>query len=278
MGHRLRSTNHAEPPSGRCRHRGGNPPSSTRAGTGGSGYSWLHRLWYGLGKTLGFDLCPRLAHLTERKLYVPKGFSVPEILKPIVKQTVSLSQIHVGWDGFVRIAASVQRGWCSAVLALERYGSAARGDPVYQAGVALGQLLRSLYLCDYLANADFRDTILKLLNAGESVHTLQRAIYAGPVTPKRGRHPEELKAITASLSLLANIIMAWNTHRMQQVINRWQQEDPQRVDLSMLAHIAPIHHSHINLRGIFPFPLNQYRAVLFDQPGDKIVRVGGGRK
>jgi hypothetical protein len=50
------------------------------------------------------------------------------------------------------------------------------------------------------------------------------------------------------------------------------------VDLSMLAHIAPIHHSHINLRGIFPFPLNQYRAVLLDQPGDKIVRVGGGRK
>ena len=44
-----------------------------------------------LAKPLGFDLCPRLAHLSDRKLYVPRGFAVPEILKPIVKQTVSLA-------------------------------------------------------------------------------------------------------------------------------------------------------------------------------------------
>jgi TnpA family transposase len=225
-----------------------------------------------LAKLLGFDLCPRLAHLTERKLYVPRGFVVPDILKPIVKQTVSLTQVRSQWDDLARIAASVQTGWCSATLALDRYGSAARGDPVYQAGVALGQIIRSLYLCDYLANPDFRNVILKLLNYGESIHTLQRAIYAGPVTPKRGRRTEELMAITGSLSLLANIIMAWNTHHMQQVLDLWQRQDPDRIDSAMLAHIAPIHHGHINLRGIFQFPLSHYRAILLDQTDSVIVR------
>ena len=150
-----------------------------------------------LAKLMGFDLCPRLAYLTDRKLFVPRGFAVPEILKPIVKQTVSLAKVRSDWDDLVRIAASVQTGWCSVVLALDRYGSATRGDPVYKAGVALGQIIRSLYLCDYLANPDFRTIILKLLNYGESIHTLQRAIYAGPVTPKRGRRTE-LNAITGS--------------------------------------------------------------------------------
>jgi TnpA family transposase len=218
-----------------------------------------------LAKLMGFDLCPRLAHLTDRKLYVPRGFAVPAILKPIVKQTVSLAKVRSNWDGLVRIAASVQTGWCSAVLALERYGSAARGDPVYQAGVALGQIIRSLYLCDYLANPDFRSVIRKLLNYGESIHTLQRAIYAGPVTPKRGRRTEELMAITGSLSLLTNIIMAWNTHHMQQVVDHWQRQAPESIDPAMLAQIAPIHHGHINLRGTFQFPLNHYRAVLLDR-------------
>lgn len=218
-----------------------------------------------LAKLIGFDLCPRLARLTDRKLYVPRGFVVPAVLKDIVKQTVSLPQVRSHWDSLARIAASVQTGWCSAVLALDRYGSAAKGDPVYQAGVALGQITRSLYLCDYLANPAFREIILKLLNYGESVHTLQRAIYAGPVTSKRGRRKEEMVAISGSLTLLANIIMAWNTQRMQQVVDQWQQQYPERTDPAILAHIAPIHHRHINLRGIFQFPLGPYREALLDQ-------------
>jgi Tn3 transposase DDE domain len=37
-----------------------------------------------------------------------------------------------------------------ATEALDRFGSA--GDPVYETGTALGKLLRTLYLCDYLSN------------------------------------------------------------------------------------------------------------------------------
>lgn len=218
-----------------------------------------------MAKFIGIDLCPRLAHLTDRKLYVPRGFEVPAILKDITKQTVSLPPVCSNWESLVRIAASIESGWCSAVLALERYGSAARGDPVYQAGVSLGQIIRSLYLCDYLAHPDFRAIILKLLNYGESIHTLQRAIYAGPVTSKRGRRSEELVAISGSLSLLANIVMAWNTHRMQHVVDQWKLQYPERIDPAILAHIAPIHHSHINLRGIFQFLFGPYRAALLDR-------------
>jgi TnpA family transposase len=225
-----------------------------------------------IAKVVALDLCPRLAHLTDRKLYVPRGFAVPAVLKEISSQTISLQSVHANWDGIIRIAASIQTGWCSAVLALERYGSAARGDPVYQAGVALGQLIRTLYLCDYLSNPEFRSLILKLLNYGESIHTLQRAIYAGPMTSKRGRRSDELVAISGSLSLLANIVMAWNTQRMQQVVDQWKHQFPERTDPSVLAHIAPIHHGHINLRGIFQFPFGPYRAALLDPDGGAEIR------
>ncbi len=45
---------------------------------------------------------------------------------------------------------------------------------------------------------------------------------------------------------------------MQQVVDRWQKQYPERIDPAILAHIAPIHDSHINLRGIFQFLFGPY--------------------
>ena len=95
------------------------------------------------------------------------------------------------------------------------FGSAAVGDPVYEAGDSLGKLVRTLYLCDYFGNPVFRTEILDLLNQGEAVHSLQRAVYDGMITAKHGRTMEELGAISGALTLLANLVMAWNTHQLQ---------------------------------------------------------------
>ena len=53
--------------------------------------------------------------------------------------------------------------------------------------------------------------VLDLLNQGEAVHSLQRAIHNGMITAKQGRTTEELGTISGALTLLANIVMAWNT-------------------------------------------------------------------
>ena len=50
---------------------------------------------------------------------------------------------------------------------------------------------------------------------------LKRAIYAGRVSPAQAKRVEEMQAVAHALSLLANIIMAWNAAQMQAVLNRW---------------------------------------------------------
>lgn len=215
-----------------------------------------------LAKSVGFDLCPHLAHLKRRKLYLPRGLDVPEVLRPCVAETVSRRAIGRGWEGFLRLAASVKRGWYPATEALDRFGSAAAGDPVYEAGDSLGKLLRTLYLCDFFGNPVFRIEILDLLNQGEAVHSLQRAIHNGVITAKHGRTMEELGAISGALTLLANIVMAWNTHRLQLAIDRMPGAYPDEV----LSRIAPIGHKHINLRGILTFDLSQLGPSLLGHP------------
>ena len=215
-----------------------------------------------LAKLVGFDLCPRLARLKRRRLYLPRGLDVPPILQPIVAETVSRRAISRGWDGLLRLGASVKHGWYPATEALDRFGSAAAGDPVHEAGDEMGKLLRTLYLCDYLSNPVFRTDVLDLLNQGEAVHSLQRAIHNGGITAKHGRTTEELAAISGALTLLANIVMAWNTHHLQAVIDRALSEHSDEV----LSRMAPIGHKHINMRGILSFNLAQHASSLL-RPG-----------
>jgi TnpA family transposase len=215
-----------------------------------------------LAKSVGFDLCPWLAGLRRRRLYLPKGLEVPPILRPIVAETVSRRAIGRGWEGFLRLGASVKHGWDSATAALDRFGSAAAGDPVWKAGDALGRLLRTLYLCDLFSNPVFRAEIRDLLNQGEAVHSLQRAIHNGMITAKHGRTMEELGTISGALSLLANIVMAWNTHRLQAMIDRAPSSYPDAV----VSRLAPIGHKHINMHGILTFELAGYGPHLLRQP------------
>jgi TnpA family transposase len=133
-----------------------------------------------------YALCPRLSHLRDRRLHVPRDIAVPAALHPVVDPDVSLSQVEASWDHLIRVTASIEGGWLSAVLALTRFGAAARADPIHKAGNALGKLLRSLFLCDYLSNEGFRREILRILNRGESVHTLQRIIHSCSIAAARG--------------------------------------------------------------------------------------------
>ena len=109
-----------------------------------------------IAKLLGFDLCPRLYSLRDRKLHVPRGFAVSTAIADLVVRDVSLEPIREVWDDLLRLIATIEQGWRTATDVLEHFGSAARGDRIYRAGHALGQLLRTVYLCDYFTLPEFR--------------------------------------------------------------------------------------------------------------------------
>jgi len=218
-----------------------------------------------VAKLLGFDLCPRLQDLSERKLYLPPGFPVPEGIERATVRRLSRKSIREGWDDLMRVVASIRAGKIGAEVALRLLGSAAQGDPAYKAADHLGRILRSIFLCDYIAIADFRREIHTLLSRGESVHQLQRAVYTGKVAPERGRRRDEMKAISGSHALLTNIVLAWNTSRMNDALERLR-KDGVEIDDAWLRRIAPVHFAHINFRGTFRFRIDIYASALL-QPG-----------
>jgi hypothetical protein len=153
---------------------------------------------------------------------------------------------------------------------------AAQGDRTHSAGNSLGRLIRTIYLCDYFSNPVFRRELHRILNHGESVHALERAIYVGRVAPARGRRPDESVAISGALTLLTNLVMAWTTSRAQTIIDARATTHSERVSPELLAHISPAHFGNVNFRGTFRFAVDRYRdRILGPAARTKLAAVGG---
>jgi TnpA family transposase len=219
----------------------------------------------------GLDLCPRLKALKDRHLFLPRGCEVPQILKPICQANLDFSLAPEHWDRWVHLIASAYSGHTSAINVLARFGSAARGDPLYEVGVAIGRLLRTIFLADYFVKPAFRRELLRVLNRGEATNALKRLIYTGRVANYQAKSEDEMQAVADALSLLANIVMAWNTAKMQAIFDRWAQRRSGAVPPELIGRIAPTRTEGLNMRGIFSFPIERYATVLL--PSWKIPRL-----
>lgn len=218
-----------------------------------------------LAKLVHLDLCPRLRDRDEMRLIVPKGTKVPDNLKPVT-EFLPMRKFFKNWDALVRVAASVADGTISAVLACDRFGSASRGDPIHDAGDELGLVLRTLFLADYYTNPVFRRELHRVLNRGESIHKLQRAIYSGRMPHNKGRTMDALVAISGSLTLLSNLVIAWATRQTQKALDRLVGQGV-TVPKEVMAHIGPARWWNVNFRGIFSFVLDRFRSRLIQKPG-----------
>lgn len=116
---------------------------------------------------------------------------------------------------------------------------------------------------------DYRREIHTLLNRGESVHQLQRAIHGGQVAPERGRRRQEIAAISGAHALLTNIVLAWNTNRMDTVVARLNRDGVGIIEEDWLRRIGPVHFSHINFRGTFRFNAERYADVLVERAAER---------
>jgi hypothetical protein len=93
--------------------------------------------------------------------------------------------------------------------------------------------------------------------------------------PAQARRNDEMQAVADALSLLANIVMAWNTAQMQAVLDRWANRRRQIAPPESIGRIAPTRLEGINLRGVFRFPVERYAAQLLPSQSAGATRATG---
>lgn len=81
-----------------------------------------------------------------------------------------------------------------------------------------------------------------------------------------------MKAISGAHALLTNIVLARNTARMHEVVERFRR-DGIAVEDDWLRRIGPAHFSHINFRGTMRFGVEKFAAALIRRSPGQAVRA-----
>jgi TnpA family transposase len=117
----------------------------------------------------------------------------------------------------------------------------------------VGRVERTLFIINWLLDADMQRRAQIGLNKGEAHHALKNALRIGRQGEIRDRTREAQHFRMVGLNLLAAIIIYWNTKHLGFAVNtRASAGLPTSTDL--LAHISPLGWGHILLTGEYRWP------------------------
>ena len=202
---------------------------------------------------LGFQFIPRIRDLPSKRLYLFDPAACPKELKGLIGGKIKEQLITANWPDILRSAATMVAGVMPPSQLLRKFASYPRQHELAVALREIGRVERTLFIVDWLLDADMQRRTQIGLNKGEAHHALKNALRIGRQGEIRDRTTEGQHFRMAGLNLLAAIIIYWNTkHLGQAVISRRRAGLDCSPDL--LAHISPLGWAHILLTGEYRWP------------------------
>jgi Tn3 transposase DDE domain/Peptidase family M13 len=110
----------------------------------------------------------------------------------------------------------------------------------------------------YIAGMSFEESQRKLMIR---VDFELGSRYTGRVASYQAKSEDEMQAVADALSLLANIVMAWNTEKIQAIFDRWAKRRNGAIPPKLIARCAPTRTEGLNMRGIFRFPIRSVSSM-----------------
>lgn len=202
---------------------------------------------------LGFQFIPRIRDLPSKRLYLFDPVACPKELKGLIGGRIKERLITANWPDILRSAATMVAGAMPPSQLLRKFASYPRQHELAVALREIGRVERTLFIADWLLDADMQRRTQIGLNKGEAHHALKNALRIGRQGEIRDRTTEGQHFRIAGLNLLAAIIIYWNTKHLGHAVEARHQAG---LDCSpdLLAHISPLGWAHILLTGEYRWP------------------------
>ena len=197
---------------------------------------------------LGFRFIPRIRDLPSRRLYLFDPASAPNELRSLIGGKIREGLVVQNWPGVLRSTATMVTGAMPPSQLLKKFAAYPRQHELAVALREIGRVERTLFIIEWLLDADMQRRAQIGLNKGEAHHALKNALRIGRQGEIRDRTAEGQHYRMAGLNLLAAIIIYWNTKHLSQAVAA-RQRARLNCDPALLAHISPLGWAHILLTG-----------------------------
>jgi TnpA family transposase len=197
---------------------------------------------------LGYQFIPRIRDLPSKRLYVFDPANSPKELRGLLGGKVREGLITSNWPDILRIAATMTAGTIAPSQILRKLASYPRQNDLAAALREIGRVERTLFMIDWVLDADMQRRTQIGLNKGESHHALKNALRIGRQGEIRDRTTEGQHYRMAGLNLLTAIVIYWNTARLGEAVHQRKQAGLPTPP-GLLAHTSPLGWAHILLTG-----------------------------
>ncbi len=206
---------------------------------------------------LGFALLPRLKAIARQKLYLPDTGSRDRLgsLDAILTRPIDWELIAQQYDEMVKFATALRERTAEPDAILRRFTRSNVKHPTYKALSELGKVIKTMFLCDYLASEQLRREIHEGLNVVERWNGTNDFIFFGKGGEVATNRLEDQEMAALALHLLQVSLVYINTLMLQNILGEasWRS---QMTDRDMAA-LTPLVHAHINPYGIFELDMSQ---------------------
>jgi TnpA family transposase len=211
---------------------------------------------FGILNFFGYRFAPRYRDLYSKVNKALYGFMHPSqydpdwLLRPIRK--INKKLIIEEWENIQRIVVSLALKTTTQSIVIGKLSSYARKNRTKRALWEYDNIIRSLYLLDYIDSLSLRRNVQHALNQGESYHKLHKAVSYANFGRLRFKTEGEQQIWNDCGRLIANCIIYYNALILSNVLRR-QAEDGSSLAAGPLAKVSPVAWQHINFYGRYEF-------------------------
>lgn len=201
----------------------------------------------------GYKFAPRYKDIYTKIRTSLYGFKHPShyaeaTIKPIRKLNTEL--IIEEWENIQKIVLSLSQKTTTQNIIIGKLSAYARKNKTKRALWEYDNIIKSVYLLDYIDSLRLRQNVHKALNRGESYHKLRRAVSHANFGKLRFKTEQEQQIWGECARLLTNCIIFYNTSVLSSVQLQCKKEN---IEIELLKNTSPTAWQHINFYGQYEF-------------------------
>ena len=203
----------------------------------------------------GYRFAPRYKDIYKTVKEGLYGFQHPSqygdaIIKPVRKLDDDL--VVDEWDNIQRIMVSLALKTTTQSIIIGKLSAHARKNRTRRALWEYDNIIRSLYLLDYIDSLPLRQNVQRALNRGESYHKLRRVVSYANFGKLRFRTEHEQQLWGECARLVANTIIYYNANILSYLL-AYYESIGDADGIAKLKRVSPVAWPNVNLHGRFQF-------------------------
>jgi TnpA family transposase len=225
---------------------------------------------FALTYLLGIKLMPRIRNWKDLKFYKADKKLIYNHIESLFKETIDWKLIETHYEDLFQVILSIKAGKILPSTLLRKLNNYSRKNKLYQAFRELGNIIRTVYLLDFISNIELREKITESTNKTEAYNGFSKWFFFGGDGIMCENDPEEQSKIIKYNDLLANAVILHNVVDISNAIERLNEEGivVTREDIKVM---SPYMTSHIKRFGEYIIDLDDIPQPIHEIDIEKIV-------